>query len=76
MKTLALVRLAFLEKETICVMRHLFLAYIHESAWTNLSPTDQQAKGQKFAAFVKEMAQRGIQELNWIPCPIVDGNKS
>lgn len=50
-------------------MRYLFLAYGNEEAWANLSPADQQAEGQKFAAFVKDVEQRGIKELNVRPQP-------
>jgi len=45
-------------------MRYIFLAYGNESAWANLSTSDQQAEGQKFAAFIKDVEQRGIKELN------------
>jgi hypothetical protein len=50
-------------------MRYLFLAYTTEGGWDNLSPADQQAEGQRLAAFVKEVEQRGIQELSVRPQP-------
>jgi hypothetical protein len=50
-------------------MRYLFLAYVNESPWANLSQADHPAEGQKFGAFVKEVEQCGIKELNARPQP-------
>ena len=46
------------------MMRYVFLACYDEAAWANLTMPEQEAKGQKFAAFVKEIEQRGVRELN------------
>lgn len=50
-------------------MRYLFLAYTNEEAFANLSAADRDATVQMFVAFVKDVEQRGIRELNARPQP-------
>ncbi len=45
-------------------MRYAFLAYSNEAAWANLSAPEREAEDQKFAAFVREVEERGIREAN------------
>jgi hypothetical protein len=45
-------------------MRYAFLAYTNEGAWGKLSAPEREAAVRKFGAFVKEVEQRGVKELN------------
>src|SRR5436190_11242921 len=45
-------------------MRYALLAYHNEAAYGNLSVPEREAEGQKFGAFIKELEQRGVREVN------------
>lgn len=45
-------------------MRYAFLAYTNEAAWVDLSAPERDAWVKKFGAFVQEVEQRGVREVN------------
>jgi hypothetical protein len=46
------------------IMRFALLAYHNEAAFAKLSAPEREAEGQKFGAFIKELEQRGVREVN------------
>ncbi|MEP7288949.1 MAG: YciI family protein [Chloroflexota bacterium] len=45
-------------------MRYMFFAYTNETSWANLSVPEREVSVQKFGAFIKEVEQRGVKEVN------------